>query len=1045
MLNRIFLRFTRNNKVRRVVSEVYLRNDIFCGSSICKHCYNDSNFSLVANDQRAWSQNLTAGARKGEVPNYFIIDVDVVLNQMELLQRSEIKDVIILQTVLEGVREASHQYYQLLRDICGDGERHFYIFSNEFHEETHVERNPGETRRAFNARTMRVAAAWYRDHFKGSASIYVVTNNERDAELAREDGLQVLTMYEYLSKLENDELMDMLAIVEEREMSWMRNPSKKELELEPIYPEHLSESEILKALSDKSRSIYQGVIRQSLDNCLEATVMIGDDDTRLPPEEREILIKGKVAMNRSVDGDVVLVELLSKDCWQAPSPYFIDVDTPEDQLLLLEEVEEMKKEKLLGFVRVKENAKKQPTGKVVAIVKKCRRSYAGAIERRSKSVEGDEGNADVECLFVPLDRRVSKIRIRTRRYAKLLDKRIVVSIDGWSRYSLLPWGHYVRTLGPVGDKKVEAEALLLQHQIELAPFPSKVLAELPPINSPVLADGSRLDLRGELIFSIDPPGCTDIDDALHVKQLENGNFQVGVHIADVSHYVKEGSQLDEEARKRGNTVYLVDRRIDMLPRELGECLCSINCGVDRYAFSVLWELTPPSTENKSTSDADNDTDMQIVGHSFHKTVVRSRANLSYGEAQTRMDDLNKNDELTQSLRLLNRMAKVLRSRRIKAGALVLASPEVNFIKDQETQDPIDVEMYQAKETNYLIEEFMLLANVTVAVQICRSFPAFALLRHHPPPNQSKLHALSVSLEHYGIRVDSSDGKHLAETLEMGSQKFKNGSSANNLFDRLLRIMVTRTMNRARYFPSGSLAPSQFYHYGLAEPIYTHFTSPIRRFADIIVHRLLAASINHCSLSKRLGVRYIHRVCDSINRRYRMAERASRDSIRYHTLQYFRGKVMTNELAHVLSLAANGFDVLVHRYGIEGKVYLGSDGSNTRASDWVYNPKKQTLSTNDEKIVIVAFKRVKVEFCIQAQQSDTPKLVFRCVEPAIHASFKIKSKREPTKESYGELTPPKKKAQNTPPQETTKAHKKRKNIIPVDLLQNSSTVQGSRKK
>lgn len=271
----------------------------------------------------------------------------------------------------------------------------------------------------------------------------------------------------------------------------------------------------------------------------------------------------------------------------------------------------------------------------------------------------------------------------------------MVCIDSWDVRSKFPSGHYIRSLGPVGERTVESEAILRQHDIRIDEFTAAVRGDLPPADVAIVPEQNRLDLREENICSIDPPGCTDIDDALHVRVLPNGNYHVGVHIADVSHYVKEGTHIDKEARERGNTVYLVEKRIDMLPELLGTNLCSLNQHVDRYAFSCLWEMTPNA---------------EIVHTQFSKTLIRSRKSMSYGEAQARMDDPNRHDELTESVRTLNKLAKILKQRRLDAGALTLASSEVRFIKDEETHDPVDLELYESKETNSLVEEFMLLAS-----------------------------------------------------------------------------------------------------------------------------------------------------------------------------------------------------------------------------------------------------------------------------------------------------------------------------------------------
>lgn len=894
--------------------------------------------------------------------------------------------------------------------------------------ETHIERNKGETINDRNDRAIRVATQWYVSHLANTKSrVLLITNDRENANRARQEGLQAMTIYDYLRELGDADLLD--TVSGERE----EHDLKSQESGEPIYEDHWSEEKIteVRKSSDASNArVFQGLMRQSADNWLEAMVPLHTPvDLGEGVVCEEIFLCGRLAMNRAIDGDTVLVEMLPRSEWRSRSNVFVDADTPEEEILAFEakdahSAKNKKSEEKKGKNNV--NNEKQgdilslnliPSGKVVAVLKRNWRPYVGSFEvvsspSSSSLVSQKDLKRANQLVFVPLDRRVPKIKVISRQYETLKNQRVVVAIDSWSAYSLLPQGHYVRALGLIGDKNVEAEALLQQHDLHLRPFSAAVMSEVPESVTTIDPTG-RLDLRGELVCSIDPPGCTDIDDALHVKLLPNGNYQLGVHIADVSHYVKQGSHMDKEARKRGNTIYLVDRRIDMLPRELGEDMCSINCNVERYAFSVLWEVTPPrdepikvepkNRENSGSQSAQNrDFELAEIGEnedgfgvdvvdvSFHKTVIRSRANLSYGDAQYRIDDLSQQDPLTKNLRVLNKVAKILKRRRVAAGALSLASPQVRFVKDESTHDPIDLEMYESKEANSLVEEFMLLANVAVAKQITKFFPAFALLRRHPPPNQSKFDALATSMKRYDVKLDSSSSKRLSETLEENTMSTNASGEEDPFFNTLLRIMVTRCMNTARYFSSGSLVPSQFHHYGLAAPIYTHFTSPIRRYADVVVHRLLAASINFAGLEAgQLSAKSVQRTSDVINRRHRMAEYAGRDSVRYHTIQFFKGKLMQNQNAYVLALAANGFDIIVPAYGIEGKVYLSGNGARDATSnlaDWIFSTNDQTLVHKPSGIKIAIFDRVQVELAVDDQKPHALKLAFRCVSPAIHDSF-----------------------------------------------------------
>lgn len=317
----------------------------------------------------------------------------------------------------------------------------------------------------------------------------------------------------------------------------------------------------------------------------------------------------------------------------------------------------------------------------------------------------------------------------------------------------------------------------------------------------------RVDLRHLAICSVDPPGCTDIDDALHCRRLENGLLEVGVHIADVSHFIRPGNAMDKEAASRATTVYLVDKRIDMVPELLSSNLCSLRGNVERFAFSCIWEL---------------DDDANILNVRFHKSVIESKKAMTYEEAQLIIDDSSQQHEIAESLRNLNRLAKVLKQRRIENGALVLASPEIRFQVDSETHDPIDVEAKKMRDTNSMVEEFMLLANVSVAEKIELEFPECAMLRRHPEPPQTNFEPLVKAGRNQGFEIDTSVGRKLALSLDNSVKE------DNVYFNTMLRILATRCMMQAVYFISGTLQKAEYNHYGLAAPIYTHFTSPIRR-------------------------------------------------------------------------------------------------------------------------------------------------------------------------------------------------------------------------
>ena len=504
-----------------------------------------------------------------------------------------------------------------------------------------------------------------------------------------------------------------------------------------------------------------------------------------------------------------------------------------------------------------------------------------------------------------------------------------------------------------------------------------------------LEDG-RLDLRHLPVLSIDPPGCKDIDDALHCTVLPNGNYQVGVHIADVTHYVKAGTAIDLEAANRSTSTYLVNKRLDMLPSLLTTDLCSLKGNVDRFAFSVLWEVTPSA---------------DIVNVEFKKSIIHSIAALTYQQAQGMIDRPDSDDDIqAAAVKRLASLARKFRERRINAGALTLASPEVKFVLDSESLNPTDVQAYQLFEANALVEEFMLLANVTVGKKILRHYPTLSVLRRHPAPNRVMFDSLISKAQCKGFAINIDDSKKLADSLD--AAVIENDS----YFNKLLRILSTRCMSPAQYFCSGEYKPTDWHHYGLAAPVYTHFTSPIRRYADVCVHRLLAAAIGVDPLPVHLSSKsYLHDLAANMNRRHRAAQLAGRASVQLHTLIVFSGdEGAKEEDAYVLDVETNentepSFTVIVPRYGIEGRVHLTDIKANDK--DFIREATKHCISYKNSKIQV--FDKVRVKIWVKEEQDTQKELVLNLISPSF-GSLINKKKGEKRSLSKGKKTPENKK-------------------------------------
>ena len=519
---------------------------------------------------------------------------------------------------------------------------------------------------------------------------------------------------------------------------------------------------------------------------------------------------------------------------------------------------------------------------------------------------------------------------------------------------------------------------------------------MPPEDYKIELEDGRLDLRNLPVLSIDPPGCKDIDDALHCTVLPNGNYQVGVHIADVTHYVKAGTAIDLEAANRSTSTYLVNKRLDMLPSLLTTDLCSLKGNVDRFALSVLWEVTPSA---------------DIVDVEFKKSIIHSIAALTYQQAQGMIDQPDSDEDIkVGAVKRLASLARKFRERRINAGALTLASPEVKFVLDSESLNPTDVQAYQLFEANALVEEFMLLANVTVGKKILRHYPTLSVLRRHPAPNRAMFDSLISKAKSRGFSINIDDSKKLADSLDDAVLK------EDPYFNKLLRILSTRCMSPAQYFCSGEYKPTDWHHYGLAAPVYTHFTSPIRRYADVCVHRLLAAAIGVDPLPVHLSSKsYLHDLAANMNRRHRAAQLAGRASVQLHTLIVFSGENGAKEEdAYVLDVetsdnAEPSFTVIVPRYGIEGRVHLNH--IKVDDEDLIRDETKHSISYKNDEIQV--FQKVRVKIWVKEIQDVQKELMIDLISPAFGRSTeKTGEKRtinqSETKSSKSDKKKPKRK-------------------------------------
>lgn len=563
----------------------------------------------------------------------------------------------------------------------------------------------------------------------------------------------------------------------------------------------------------------------------------------------------------------------------------------------------------------------QKTAHVVYIVtKKHSRIAAGALK-----LFGDK-NPHL-ALFSPSDYRVPRLKIPMKqcppdfmaRHQDYLSRIFLAKIVEWNEPKFA-FGELVRDIGLVGDIEAETEALLLENGVDYSEFPEAVTKDLPtvPWSIPPQEIKNRKDLRDQCIFTIDPSTARDLDDAMSCQPLPSGNFRVGVHIADVSYFIAEETPLDRMASERATSVYLTQKVIPMLPRVLCEHLCSLNPGEDRLAFSVIWELAPNG---------------KVIGEWFGRTVIRSCVKLSYDHAQSMIENPNKEwskDEIPEItggystrhisavVNNLQSIAKHLRKKRFDDGALRLDQVKIAFHLNHETGMPSGFFEYVIKDSNRLIEEFMLLANMAVAHKIYQGYPEFAILRRHPPPLEKPMENLGNLLETLNIHLDMSSAGALQRSLQVyiGDDKY----SESRL--QVIVSLCSKPMQNAKYFCAGATENEPFSHYALNVPLYTHFTSPIRRYADVMVHRILAAIVDpgkgQPSIRTQLELQRITERCNDRKQTSKVVQEVSGEL--YLCLFIKQIKEMDEE-AMVTMVLDHAFDVLILRMGVIKRVYL----------------------------------------------------------------------------------------------------------------------------